>query len=151
MRCVTHANVSVIHMKESCHTLEWVVPHTWMCGVTHMNASCHTPECVMSHTWMHHVTLMNASCLAYEKWIVYSLNMILLAIRKNYKAMEKVTFIFWYKGDGTGGRESWYVMADTWMRRVTHMNASCHTHERVISRVWKINDLCVLLFFLVLV
>ena len=32
----------VTRMNESCHTYEWVTPHTWMRHVTHMNESYHT-------------------------------------------------------------------------------------------------------------
>jgi len=66
----------VTHMKESCHTLEWVMSHMWMRHVTHVNKlchteliwdpssttqvneSCHTYERVMSHIWKSHVTRM---------------------------------------------------------------------------------------------
>jgi len=53
-----HGWVMSDHMKESCHTYEWitshvsyqwVMSHTWMSHVTHVNESCHTYEWVMSH------------------------------------------------------------------------------------------------------
>jgi len=37
------------HMKESCHTQEWVMSHTGGSHVTHRSESCHTQEGVMSH------------------------------------------------------------------------------------------------------
>ena len=49
-------------MKESCHTHERVMSHTWKCHVTHMKVSCHTHERVTSHIWICHVTLMNEVC-----------------------------------------------------------------------------------------
>ena len=59
----------VIHMTESCHIYEWVMPHIWMSHVTHMNESCHMYEWVMPHIWMSHVTYMNESCHIYE-WVM---------------------------------------------------------------------------------
>ena len=32
----------MIHMNESCHTLERVMAHMWTSHVTHMNMACHT-------------------------------------------------------------------------------------------------------------
>jgi len=57
MSHVTHMNESASHvMNESCHTYEWVTPHTWTSHVTRINESCHTYDRVMSHTWMRHGT-----------------------------------------------------------------------------------------------
>jgi len=62
----------VTRMNESCHTHEWVMPHTsgaaptpclrWKSHATHMDESCHTHGWVMPHTWMSHATHMDESC-----------------------------------------------------------------------------------------
>jgi len=62
---MSHIWVShVTHMKESCHTYEWVmshiwmshVSHIWMSHVTHMSESRDTYEYVLCHIWMCHVS-----------------------------------------------------------------------------------------------
>jgi len=63
----------VIHMNESCHTYDWVMPHVWMSHITHMNESCNAYEGVMSRIWMSHVTHINVSCLSYE-WVMPHMN-----------------------------------------------------------------------------
>jgi len=47
----------VTHLNESCHTFEWVMPHTWMSHVTHLNESYHAHKWIASHAWKNHATL----------------------------------------------------------------------------------------------
>ena len=71
-QCVTaHIWMShVTHMKESCHTNEWVMSDIWMSHVTYMNESQHTYEWVMSHMheWTSRVTwtCARASCVTVQ-------------------------------------------------------------------------------------
>ena len=74
-RTKTRACLSYMwHERESCHTYEWVMSHTWMRHVTHMNETCHTYAWVMSH-----IGTKTRACLSYVwhdlffcvAWLIY--------------------------------------------------------------------------------
>jgi len=71
-------NSLVTHMKQSCHTCEWIMSHIWMSHNAHMNATCltHVGVCAMScwcvchdsliyvtHSYMWHDSLTCVICL----------------------------------------------------------------------------------------
>jgi len=141
----------VTHMNESCHTYEWVMSHICMSHVTHMNESCqvykwvtsymnescHTYEWDMSHIWLSHVTHMNESCPTYvtshlsiRRFLVRG-KAVMALIRMDMSHMKWVLSHVWMSPE--------WVMSHIRMSHVTHKNETCHTCERVTSRM---NESC---------
>ena len=56
----------VTHMKDSCHTYEWVMCHIYLSHVTRMNESCYTYEWVMPHIWLRHATHTHRSTRPFD-------------------------------------------------------------------------------------
>jgi len=134
----------IAHMNEPCHTYEWAMPRAWMSHFTHkkwamlhiwmsqhermshvahMNEPCHPQECAMSHIWMSHVTHMNelpeSMCLACTRCSACA------CLRRRTASSARAS------------ASIWCCVCDTschiWIRDVTHMNESCHTHVWVMS------------------
>jgi len=73
-RIMSYTSMShVAHMCESCHTHEWVMPHTRERAIKAVkevrNESCHMYEWVMSHICVSHVTRMNKCCVMSHVWV----------------------------------------------------------------------------------
>ena len=115
MSHATHRNEPCrTRMNVSCHTYEWVMPHT---GMSHV-----------ARVWMSHVTQMNEACHKYE-WVM----------RHN----ENIGFGGAWLIEGTHPHRllqcheschtyEW-VMPHIWMSLVPHMHEPCHTYERGMS------------------
>ena len=106
-----------------------------MCHIMHMNGSCHTHMaveiylyvlqrmncewvmcvllCVTSHIWMSHVT---------HTWQWRCMSHVCIICFMSHTWMGHVTHTWQLKCVAIKNDE-W------WMRRVTHMNVSCHTHN----------------------
>jgi len=103
-----------------CHvTLVNESCHVWMSHVT-LNESCYVWKSHITlvnewcHVWMSHVTFMNESC---HEWMSH-------VTRMNKEACHTYESGMWR----------------SCMRYATHMNASCHTHKRVMSHIWTSHD-----------
>jgi len=89
--------------------------HEWRSRGTHVNESCHTYEWVTGH--------MCTSCHTFEYFMSY---------------------IWTSHGTCARVKAPWFeivmrrwVMSHTWMSHVTHINASCHTHnESCLTYEW---------------
>jgi len=141
------SNIRMTQTKESCHTHEWVMSHTWMSRVTHMNGSCHTYEWVMSHLRMRHVTHMNGSCHTHE-WCrlmrtaqhvfgntyEHTLTKTVRAWRQQLQLHVSRDLLCTPAGADGMSYDSW-VVSHIWMCHVTHTNEPWHTYEWVMSNV----------------
>jgi len=151
MICV--ARICMRHANEARHVYEWDMVHVWMIHVTRMNASCHTFESVMSHVeWVQmeierhnpaafwrHVTLMNESRYTCDSvmsriWIRHVTH-----IKLSCHTCECIHMEIERHGPAVSSRHVFhvnesrhiyeFVMSHVWIRRITPMNESCHTHE----------------------
>jgi len=107
--CVTHTNASCV--AECCSVLQGVA--AWCCKMWCVAVCCRlVPCCTVSHIWMHQVP---------NKILNHTLNPSLFTLNPRLWVVR--------------GLPCECVTSHIWMRHVTRMDASCHTYERVMSRV----------------
>jgi len=145
-------------MNQSCHTHEWVMSHTWvgmfymtyMSHVTRVFESRHAYEWVTSHIFMSchtksrhrawtitsrmwsHVTHMRESCRTHTSESCYTyrvLSHIKTSPCHTYEWVLSHIFMSCYT---KRCRRTRTITSRVWSH-VTHMNASCHTYEWVMS------------------
>ena len=131
--------------------------HIWMSPVTHMNESCDTHEWVTSYTWLRLVTFIGKVvniCLGFSVNLVYKFkgkpgttsvkpdfNNLGL---KFHRGSQWVSVLSWLN---LKENKDYFSCEHTWRSHYTHMNESCHTHERLTSYTWMsrvthVNDSC---------
>jgi len=139
-RHVTRVNVTcIISGNESCHTRDWGNAHMWTHHATHSH------ERSMSHIWRICVTRMN-------EWLVVLCVYRYESLESLIHACDTYLEIFTHlcvtrmnewliptslrESHGHMQRLSWWVMSHVWIRHVTHMNKSHHTHAWAQSHTW---------------
>ena len=131
----------VTHMKEICHTHEWVIvidhmkskPH--LKASRHMHASCHTYESVMSwHTckWIVFLRPTSASLYLRNDSLMCVSIICVHTQRMAHIWMSHVTHM------NESCLEYKWVISHTWLCHITRMNMKevCHTHEWVLAHTW---------------
>jgi len=98
-----------------------------------MNESCHTYEWVMWHKWMIRITHMDESRHTYEWVMPQNWTSHITHMNESWTLKKWLLVIY--------GCVMWHI----WMRHATHMDGSCHTHERVMTHpyVWHDSFICV--------
>ena len=130
----THECHRQSHIRQSCHTYEWVMSPILMSHVTHADTHmhsglptkhAHTHEWVTAHMRMSHVAHTNEPCHTYE-WVMSH-------IRMSHDTHADTHI----PGDLPAKQVHTYelVTSHVQMSHVTHTNESCHTYEWVMSHI----------------
>jgi len=143
--------IHTTHMKNSCHTYEWVMSHARMGHVTHMRESCHTRVCVMSHRTHTHTSPSPTLHKDWCEWVVSNIWMshATHANKSCDTCKSRMSHVWMSHATHTNEwcHTNEWVTSHTWMRYVTHTNDSYLTYEWVLSHVWmshitRINESC---------
>jgi len=148
---VNHVDVSFhtyvyLTSRESCHSYEWVMSHTWISHGKYVE-SCHSYPGIILHicicmtsreSWHTYEWVMSHICMSHGEYIESChTHKLVMANMLSHVTHIDISFQTYAH---LKSRESWHtyewVMSHICMSHVTHINESCHTYKWVMSHIW---------------